>query len=180
MPVTLADILSFTTGLRQIPPLGLKENGGIVISYLRNLDTKIYPLADACFNNIKLPTCHQNRDSFFSKMDEGTSNSLHYFGRLWYWTSMNVHLITLIIIFNNKIHYNWTILYSTCTLMLMSCLVYFNNEEYIIPVQLYNNYSLFCRHFPFIIIIMGWPACDINKVVHYTWQCIGWPSKWRE
>ena len=52
MPVTLADILSFTTGLRQIPPLGLKEIGAIIISYLRNLDTKIYPMADACFNNI--------------------------------------------------------------------------------------------------------------------------------
>ena len=63
--VTLAKILSFITGLRQIPPLGLKENG------LRNLDTKIYPMADACLNKIKLPTCHQNRDNFFSKMDEG-------------------------------------------------------------------------------------------------------------
>lgn len=80
--VTLEDILSFTTGLRDIPPLGLKENGGIVISYLRNLDTKVFPMADACFNNIKLPVCHSSKEDFFAKMDQGIGNSLNFFGRL--------------------------------------------------------------------------------------------------
>ena len=52
--VTLQGILSFTTGLMEISPLGLKENGGIVILYLRDLETKVFPMADASFNNIKL------------------------------------------------------------------------------------------------------------------------------
>ena len=42
-------ILSFVTGLRCLPPLGLKENGGIVITFLRNIPTKSCPIADACF-----------------------------------------------------------------------------------------------------------------------------------
>ena len=54
-----------------MPPLGLKENGGIIITYQRNLDTKVYPLADACFNTVKLPVCHDNKET---KIDEGIGN----------------------------------------------------------------------------------------------------------
>jgi hypothetical protein len=60
----LPDVLSFVTGLRRLPPLGLKENGGIVITFLRNLPTKFYPVADACFNNIKLLVCHLEKDIY--------------------------------------------------------------------------------------------------------------------
>lgn len=80
--MSLQDVLSFITGLRDIPPLGLKENGGIIITYQRNLDTKVFPLADACLNVIKLPVCHRDKETFFARMDEGIWNSINYFGRL--------------------------------------------------------------------------------------------------
>lgn len=47
--------------------LGLKENGGIIITYQRNLPAKIFPLADAWFNTIKLPVYHDDKDTYFPK-----------------------------------------------------------------------------------------------------------------
>ena len=58
--MSLPDVLSFTTGLRDIPPL---ENEGIIIRYQRNLDAKVFPLA--CFNVVKLPVYHPDKDAFF-------------------------------------------------------------------------------------------------------------------
>ena len=42
----------------------------------------MYPMADVCFNNIKLPIWHNSREELFLKMDEGISNSINHFGRL--------------------------------------------------------------------------------------------------
>ena len=72
---TLEDILSFTTGLTQIPPMGLKDT--IKVQFLQRSPL---PRAEACFCIIKLPTIHTDKNVFFDKLDLGILNSIRYFG----------------------------------------------------------------------------------------------------
>jgi hypothetical protein len=72
---TLEEILSFVTGLRRIPPMGLKEC--IKIEFLR---TSPLPKAEACFCIFKLPTVHTEKATFFSCLDQGICNSIGHFG----------------------------------------------------------------------------------------------------
>ena len=72
---SLEDILSFTTGLKRIPPMGLKEC--IKIEFLHRSPL---PEAETCFSIIKLPTVHTSKAVFFSKLDLGIQNSIGHFG----------------------------------------------------------------------------------------------------
>lgn len=72
---SLEDILSFTTGLKRIPPMGLKEC--IKIEFIRRSPL---PKAEACFSIIKLPIVHTSKAVFFSKLDLGIQNSIGHFG----------------------------------------------------------------------------------------------------
>ena len=72
---TLEEILSFTTGLTKIPPMGLKDT--IKVQFLRRSPL---PRAEACFCIIKLPTIHTDKNVFFDKLDLGILNSIRYFG----------------------------------------------------------------------------------------------------
>ena len=72
---TLEGVLSFATGLKRIPPMGLKEC--IEIEFLRRSPL---PKAEACFCIVKLPTVHTSRNVFFSKLDMGIQNSIGHFG----------------------------------------------------------------------------------------------------
>lgn len=74
---SLEDVLSFATGLRQMPPMGLKER--LKIEYL---DRSPLPMAEACFSIIKLPTVHMDKVVFFSKLDQGIQNSIGHFGQV--------------------------------------------------------------------------------------------------
>lgn len=72
---TLEQVLSFTTGLTRIPPMGLKDTIKVEFSSRSPL-----PRAEACFCIIKLPTEHKEKNVFFTKMDQGILNSIGYFG----------------------------------------------------------------------------------------------------
>ena len=72
---SLEDILSFATGLKRIPPMGLKDC--IKIEFLHRSPL---PKAEACFSIVKLPTVHTNKSVFFSKLDLGIQNSIGHFG----------------------------------------------------------------------------------------------------
>ena len=74
---SLEDVLSFVTGLRQMPPMGLQDR--LKIEYL---DRSPLPMAEACFSIIKLPTVHMDKVVFFSKLDQGIQNSIGHFGQV--------------------------------------------------------------------------------------------------
>ena len=71
------EVLSFTTGLRRMPPMGLKEC--IKIDFLQRSPL---PKAEACFSIIKLPTIHEDKMIFFEKLDQGIQNSIGHFGQI--------------------------------------------------------------------------------------------------
>lgn len=72
---TLEEILSFVSGLRRIPPMGLKEC--IKIEFLQRSPL---PKAEACFSIIKLPTMHTEKATSFNYLDLGIRNSIGHFG----------------------------------------------------------------------------------------------------
>ena len=74
---SLEHILQFCTGLKRIPPMGLKDQ--IKIKYLL---TSPLPMAEACFCIIQLPTVHTDKTIFFSKLDQGILFSLNHFGQI--------------------------------------------------------------------------------------------------
>ena len=74
---SLQQILLFCTGLKKIPPMGLKER--ITIKFLT---ISQLPMAHACFSVIELPTVHTNKSQFFHKMDQGILYSLNHFGQI--------------------------------------------------------------------------------------------------
>ena len=74
---SLEEVLSFTTGLRKMPPMGLKEC--IKIDFLQRSPL---PKAEACFSIIKLPTTHNDKTTFFEKLDQGIQNSIGHFGQV--------------------------------------------------------------------------------------------------
>ena len=74
---SLEQILQFCTGLKCVPPMGLKDR--IAVKYL---NTSPLPMAEACFSIIQLPTVHTDKGIFFSKMDQGILYSLNHFGQV--------------------------------------------------------------------------------------------------
>ena len=77
---TAKEILSFWTGLDSIPPLGLSEP--LHVEY-QPMETRFcLPIANACFNKLKLPTIHTDKHIFNLKIDQGISLSLSHFGLL--------------------------------------------------------------------------------------------------
>ena len=74
---TLEEVLSFTTGLTKIPPMGLKETIKVEFTTSSPL-----PMAEACFCVIKLPVIHKDKNIFFEKIDQGIRNSIGHFGRV--------------------------------------------------------------------------------------------------
>ena len=78
---SLNDILSFWTGLREVPPMGI--DGGLSIKFLPYSSSGKYklPQSHACFAVIKLPVEHDTQAKFDHHMDRGILESLGYFGR---------------------------------------------------------------------------------------------------
>ena len=74
---TLEQMLQFCTGLKRIPPMGLKDR--ITIKFL--CDSPL-PMAEACFSIIRLPTVHSDKEAFFNKLDQGILYSINHFGQV--------------------------------------------------------------------------------------------------
>ncbi len=74
---SLEEILSFATGLRQIPPMGLND-----LIKIEFLNRSPLPMAEACFSIIRLPIIHPNKGIFFEKLDQGIQNSICHFGQV--------------------------------------------------------------------------------------------------
>ena len=74
---TLEQILQFCTGLKRIPPMGMKDR--ITIKFLC---ASPLPMAEACFSIMRLPTVHTEKAQFFDKMDQGVLLSINYFGQI--------------------------------------------------------------------------------------------------
>lgn len=74
---SLENILQFCTGLKRVPPMGLRDR--IAVKYLL---TSPLPMAEACFCVIQLPTIHEDKTVFFSKLDQGILYSLNHFGQV--------------------------------------------------------------------------------------------------
>ena len=74
---TLEQVLQFCTGLKRIPPMGLKDR--ITIKFLCNCPL---PMAEACFAIIQLPTIHTDKETFFNKLDQGVLYSINHFGQV--------------------------------------------------------------------------------------------------
>ena len=66
---TLQDILVFTTGSGQVPPLGYGVTPSIEFIQER------LPTANTCSVTIRLPTVHEDYDKFKESMDLGILNS---------------------------------------------------------------------------------------------------------
>ena len=75
---SLNDILSFWTGLREVPPMGF--HSGLVVKYLPYSKKFELPRSHACFETIKLPVVHDTQQSFNRYMDRGVLESLGHFG----------------------------------------------------------------------------------------------------
>ena len=74
----LEKILSFWTGLKAIPPLGFVEP--LKVNFLPSSQIFALPRAAACFCKLVLPTCYDDKETFFQKMDIGIGNSVGHFG----------------------------------------------------------------------------------------------------
>ena len=74
---SLEQILLFCTGLRRVPPMGLRNR--ITIDFL---STSPLPMAEACFGIIRLPTVHTDKAMFFAKLDQGILYSLNHYGQV--------------------------------------------------------------------------------------------------
>ena len=80
-PLQLSHVLLFWTGLPNKPPLGFPY-GKLQLDYHPHGERYVMPKSAACFGRLALPTVHQDKDTFFNKMDNGIGNSLCYFGLL--------------------------------------------------------------------------------------------------
>jgi hypothetical protein len=52
------------------------------VSFLTNEASQVLAIADACFNSIKIPTCHTDFKEFLKFMDISVSHGKHTFGRM--------------------------------------------------------------------------------------------------
>ena len=57
---TLEHVLQFCTGLKRVPPMGLKDRITIKFLFISPL-----PMAEACLCIIQLPTVHTDKTTFF-------------------------------------------------------------------------------------------------------------------
>uniref|UniRef100_A0A7M5XKK5 HECT domain-containing protein n=1 Tax=Clytia hemisphaerica TaxID=252671 RepID=A0A7M5XKK5_9CNID len=65
-PQFLKAVLKFSTGFHNIPPWGMKKK--IMIRYLADDESKIYPESMSCFNIFYLPTVHSDFQKFKNDM----------------------------------------------------------------------------------------------------------------
>ena len=52
------------------------------VVFLPNEASQVLAIADACFNSIKIPTCHTDFKEFLKFMDLSVSHGKHTFGRM--------------------------------------------------------------------------------------------------
>ena len=76
---TLPNILNFITGQSALPPLGLPEPIQILF-HSEFSDENHLPTAECCFNLLRLPVCHNEKQSFYEALDKAISYSLGYYG----------------------------------------------------------------------------------------------------
>lgn len=69
--ITLTDILIFATGADRVPPLGFPVKPKI--SFLHG-DQSIYPKANTCGLELKLPVVHKNYEEFTEALSFGIGN----------------------------------------------------------------------------------------------------------
>lgn len=74
----LEDLLQFWTAWPGLPTMNEK----LKVGFLPNQPDKVLALADACFNSLKIPTCHMSRSEFVKNMDLSVSHGKHTFGRM--------------------------------------------------------------------------------------------------
>ncbi|KAF5278245.1 hypothetical protein FQR65_LT15734 [Abscondita terminalis] len=67
---TLKDILVFSTGADTIPPLGFEQDPTLCFLY----DDSLFPTANTCGLQLRLPTCHKTYDDFVYYMRFGIGN----------------------------------------------------------------------------------------------------------
>ena len=71
----LEDLLAFTTGADQIPPLGFD---GIAEVHFLHEESEILPTACTCAPSISLPTVFETYDSFKAAMVEGIVSGFEF------------------------------------------------------------------------------------------------------